>query len=466
MSAQRDSEATIATWLAAGPTRLPSTTRRAILASLPTTRQERRGWSAIGRGRSSLAANRLVVVVGLAAVLGLTGVVVLSGGHLPVATPTPAVSPGTSSATVGPSPTLLAPLGFKGTGTIEYTTHDAAGEDDLWLVDPSGANAALFVDGGCCGLFSPDGSLLAAGVPGVTPAGTTRDPTLLGIEVFGPPQGTTTFIVPTGCAACEILGLNYEPDAWSPNGRYLALAFWSDTDPGKSGMGIADRDFAAFAWDWALTRATGNHDDIPIAFSPDSSMLLFMRQERVSGPTSIGALFLLHIADGTVRKITPPGTSVETNGVIQGPASWSPDGTVIAYAGTEADTGETRIFATGPADGSPIRTLVRSAPGATAAHFSPDGAWIAYDRAATGGFHDLILVHPDGSGETNLTMAFGPGACCGQWSPDGRALLVSATASDDFHANLFIVAADGSGIWQVTTSPGPYTAFLWGAGFR
>ena len=466
MTAQRDSDMTVSMWLAEGPTRLPSTTRRAILAALPTTQQVRRPGFAIGRRASGPAATRVVVLIGLAAALGLIGAVLLSGGHLPVATPRPTVPRATGDATTGPSPRLLAPLGYSGTGTIEFTTHDAAGEDDLWLVDPSGANATLFVDRGCCGLFSPDGSLLAVGVPGVAPEGLTRDPTLRGIEVFGPPHGTTTFIVPTGCGACEVLGLNNEPDAWSPNGRYLALAFWSDTDPGKSGMGIADRDFAAFPWDWALTRATGNHDDIPIAFSPDSSMLLFMRQERVSGPTSIGALFLLHIVDGSIRKITPPGTSVETNGVIQGPGSWSPDGTTISFAGTEADSGETRIFATGPADDAPIRTLVTSAPGATSARFSPDGSWIAYDRASASGFHDLILVHPDGSGETNLTTDFGPGACCGQWSPDGRALLVSATGGDDFHANLFIVAADGSGIWQVTTSPGPYTAFLWGAGFR
>lgn len=465
MNAQRDSDTTVSMWLAEGPTHLPSTTRRAILAALPTTQQVGRRSFAIGRTRIGPAATRIALLIGLAAVLGIAGAVLLSSGRGPVATPSATSAPNTTEATTGPSPRLVAPLGYGGTGTIEFTTHDAAGEDDLWLVDPSGENARLFADGGCCGLFSPDGSQLAVGVRGVAPPGMTRDSGLLGIQVFGPPNGTTSFVVPTGCGACEIVGLNYEPDAWSPNGRYLALAMWSDADPRRSGMGIADRDFS-LPWDWAQTRATGIHDDIPIAFSPDSSMLLFMRQERVTGPTSIGALYLLHIVDGRVRKITPPGTTVETNGVIQGPASWSPDGTMIAFAGTETEPGETRIFATGPADDSPIRTLVTLAPGATSARFSPDGSWIAFDRTAVNGFHDLIVVHPDGSGETNLTPSFPPGACCGQWSPDGRALLASATEGDDFHANLFIVAADGSGIWQVTTSPGPYTAFLWGAGFR
>jgi dipeptidyl aminopeptidase/acylaminoacyl peptidase len=322
------------------------------------------------------------------------------------------------------------------------------------------------VDGGCCGLFSPDGSLLAVGVRGVAPGGLTRDPSLLGIELFDPLRGTPTAVVPTGCGACAIVGFNYEPNAWSSDGRYLALAFWSDDDPSSDGMGIADRDFPPFAWDWPRTAATGNHSDIPIAFSPDSSMLLFLRQEERSGPTSIGSLFLLRVADDTIRQITPSGMSVQTNGVIQGPASWSPDGETIVFA-ANTGAGTPSIFATGVADDAPVRSVVADATGATSARFAPDGTVITFDRTArAGGFHDLYRVNPDGSGQVNLTADFAPGVCCGQWSPDGRALLVSATSSDDFHANLFIVAADGSGIWQVTTEPGPYTAFVWGAQSR
>ena len=465
MNANRDPEAILAAWLDEGPLDLPDVTRRAILTSLPTTPQARRSPVAPWRFPMLQTQARVLVLLGVVAAVVVAGVLVLGGVGNPAPSPTTTTPPSVTDApTLPPS---LAPFGYGGGGTIEYTNHDAAGNDVLWVIDPSGANPTALVQGGCCGLFSPDGSQLALGLAGVKPADTTRDPTLEGIEVLDSPGTRVAFVVPTGCVSCDLLGLNYAPDAWSPNGRYIAYDIWSDTDPGKAGMGIADRDFKPFAWGSALIRVTGAHADIPLAFSPDSSMLLFLRTDQTVGPTSIGPLFLLRLSDLSVGRISPVGGTVQTNGLIQSPASWSPDGQTIVFAGTDAAGGRSGIFAVSPATGSSIRTLIADAPGATWARFSPDGSLIAFDqRPGAAPVHDLYVIHPEGSGLTNLTATFEPGVCCAQWSPDGRAMVVAGTTSDDSHNNLFVVTADGTGIWQVTNDENAYSAFLWGSGFR
>jgi len=463
-------------WLAEGPTELSERVLRAALDEAHLTRRplvQRAPW------RSFMPLPGRAAAIGLVAVaLLIAGLLLAGGGGRPVPSPASSATTAPSSAvpsaagptsdggpTAGASPAgLLAPQGYTGPGTIEFTRHDASGADVISLVDPSGENQTKLVQGGCCGLFSPDGAHLALAAPGVAAAGLSRDPSLLGIEVLERPGARLAFVVPTDCGACEVLGLNYEPDAWSPDGRYIALTMWSDSDPAKAGMGLADRDFS-IPWDWAQTRATGAHEDIPIAFSPDSTQLLFMRATQTDGPTASGPLFVLQVSDLAVREVTPAGITVSANGLIQGPASWSRDGREIAFAGRDAATGTTAIYLVQATPGSKANALVADAPGATSARFSPDGSVIAFDRKSTEAFHDLYLVRPDGTGLTNLTEHFDPGVCCAQWSPDGAAMVVAGTTSDDSHNDLFVVAADGSGIWQVTDEPNAYTGFLWGPSF-
>jgi hypothetical protein len=460
MTTTRDPDVILGAWLDEGPIHLPEITRQAILTSLPTTSQvERRphvSWRLPAlRGRSRVLATMAI----LATVIAVG--TLLAGGH-PAPAPTVTMPPASHRAS--PAPTV--PFGYPGPGTIAFTSHDAAGTDVVWRVDPNGANAAILAQGGCCGLFSPDGTLLALGLPGVKPAGMTRDPSLVGIEVLGAPDGRVAFVVPTGCVACGLLALNYAPDAWSPDGRYLAYDIWSDTDPNEAGMGVADRDFPPFAWGSAKLRVTDAHPDIPLVFSPDSSRLLFLRTEETVGPTSIGSLFVFDVSDLVARRVTPEGWTVRTNGLIQSPASWSPDGQTIVFAATDG-SGRSGIFAVGPTPEASIQTIMADAPASTSARFSPDGSLVAFDmRPATGIGHDIFVVRPDGSGLSDLTGSFDLGVCCAQWSPDSQAMLVAGTASDDVHNNLFIVAADGSGTWQVTDDENVYTAFIWGPGFR
>jgi len=406
-------------------------------------------------GRATVLTSRYVVIaLGAALLVIAVAVFVGTGGPRLTTTPGPSASAKPSASA---SSALAAPVGYQGSGVIEFTRHSAAGEDDLWLVDPSGANERLLVPGGCCGLFSPDGRLLAAAVPngGLVERETGR----LGVNIYNE-RGTVTGTIPGECGACGIAVLDSEPDAWSSDGRQVAIAISSDTDPSKDGMAIAgDPPRWVFGTD-ALGPGEA-HRDLPIAFSPDGTMLLFMREDTTSGPTSLGSLFVLTIGDRSVVRLTPEGMTVSANGLIQGPASWSPDGSTIAFAAKSDDSGGASIYRTSPSKGAKLTAIVPDARGATSARYSPDGTWIAYDVPGTGPLHDVHIVHPDGTGDRNLTADFGPGACCGQWSPQGDALLVAATPSDDTHYDLFVVPLDGE-IRQVTQSPNVYTGFLWG----
>jgi Tol biopolymer transport system component len=254
--------------------------------------------------------------------------------------------------------------------------------------------------------------------------------------------------------------VDFTPRAWAPNGTLLAVSVVSDEDPTRMGLNLAPLDGSP---GWSI-QVTGAYDEFPITFSPDSRRLLFLRasQEGV-GALMEGTLEPSTDGSGTfglaVRQVSPAGWTVRQDDYIGPAASYSPDGSRIVFV---ADDGQgAQLYVVDAAGGTP-ESIAGPASGLTTAAWSPDGSWIAFDGSINGAAHDVYAVHPDGSGQVDLTAELGLGACCARWSPDSQALLVQATATDDQHAYLFIVAIHDGQTWQVTTVPSLYENVSWG----
>jgi len=144
-------------------------------------------------------------------------------------------------------------------------------------------------------------------------------------------------------------------------------------------------------------------------WSPDGTQIAF------SGTNAAGnrGIYVLDRATGTVRQLThDTGTSFEMT------PAWSPDGTQIAYAqgnfhATPAGSGAIMLSAL-RADGAQHEVVIAAA-GAIDPTWSPDGQ-LAYTAAVNGGTA-LFVTNLDGTGARRLTDGTEDAAAA--WSPDG-----------------------------------------------
>jgi hypothetical protein len=121
MNATRDPEAILSAWLDEGPTDLPDATRRAILTSLPTTPQARRGRLAPWRhfdmnGFGRLAAAALVVVIAIGGLFLVLRPNLGSG----TPSPSPAAIPTASTGAPAATPATLTFTSEQYGYTLEY----------------------------------------------------------------------------------------------------------------------------------------------------------------------------------------------------------------------------------------------------------------------------------------------------------------------------------------------------------
>jgi len=124
------------------------------------------------------------------------------------------------------------------------------------------------------------------------------------------------------------------------------------------------------------------------AFSPDGSLLAL----DADGVISLAG------ADGSDLHAVAVGTAIG--------ASWSPDGTQLAYV-EETAPGTFRLAVAEVATGAVRGVAAGPSPAAGEPAWSPDGAEIVFGRPSASGF-DLFGVAPDGGGERKLTVV--PGA--------------------------------------------------------
>ena len=143
-------------------------------------------------------------------------------------------------------------------------------------------------------------------------------------------------------------------------------------------------------------------------------------------------------ADGTdVRQLTH-------NTDFDADASWSPDGTQIAFASYR--DGDWEIFVMN-SDGTNQRQLTHNTHSDWGPVWSPDGTQIAFTSDRGSGWQ-VFLVSPDGTGERQLTSGHSNGHPT--WSPDGTQIAFESRRGGE--SEIFAMNADGTGERQLTSN--------------
>ncbi len=129
-------------------------------------------------------------------------------------------------------------------------------------------------------------------------------------------------------------------------------------------------------------------------------------------------------------------------------ASWSPDGTRVAFRWFRPSTGRPSIWVAN-ADGSHQQLLIDNA---STPAWSPEGSVIAFSHVT--GIALIDIEHALGGDRSSLrdiTRAFGPQEYP-NWSPDGKRLLFSGYGESGSY-DIWVVNADGSGLHDLTPQP-------------
>jgi Tol biopolymer transport system component len=242
--------------------------------------------------------------------------------------------------------------------------------------------------------------------------------------------------------------------SWSPDGTRLAFTFGAELYLYDSRDGTQRLLPTGVEVDGASRPA----------WSPDGSELAFasvITEEVVNEPgpggkyssgatSSLSDLYAIHVDRGTVRKLTTGKQTTDP--------AWAP-GRQIVYSSLAQDRWELNII--DPGGGH--RALTEGGAGVNRrASWSPDGTEIAFLRDAGGLQARLNTIRPDGSGLrqlSNLPIDLVQGDQPA-WSPDGSEIAVSTSLNGHLDIvtgnkpgrDLYVVAADGSGERRLTQS--------------
>ena len=204
-----------------------------------------------------------------------------------------------------------------------------------------------------------------------------------------------------------------------------------------------------------------------VSWSPDGQSIAFHRSASGTGqtiridlgaPTSDSDIFVAKVCD--LLAGLPPTNITNSPGELDDDASFSPDGTKIAW--TPQNVGDDPLNAPSKevwvmnADGSGRVNLTNNAFEDRAPQWSPDGTKIAYmcrlGTVAPDVDFEICVMNADGSGNTVLTDNTLPDGTP-TWSPDGTKIMFSRAVPVP-NQQLHIMNADGSDQVQITTPPG------------
>ena len=158
-------------------------------------------------------------------------------------------------------------------------------------------------------------------------------------------------------------------------------------------------------------------DNAP-AWSPNGRLIVFHsyrdddknphRNERNA------EIYVMDADGGNQRRLTHhPGLDVQPD--------WHPDGSQIAFTSTRNSDVETNIFVM-DADGRNVKQIT-DLELASKPKWSPDGKWIAF-TGFVGAHREIFVVNADGTGLFKVSnLRHDAGMFLGGWSPDGKQIL-------------------------------------------
>ncbi|HEX5903014.1 MAG TPA: hypothetical protein VF028_07875 [Actinomycetota bacterium] len=187
--------------------------------------------------------------------------------------------------------------------------------------------------------------------------------------------------------------------AWSPDGERIACEGYGVGDPSLNGI-YSIRVSGGGGLERITTNPRG--EDIPGDYSPDGTRLVFFRSTD-DGATGI---FVTNLDGSGLQRVSPPDLQVEPAG------AWSPDGSQILLE-TSASEDHSEIWVVN-ADGSSAHELpITPACGGPFSDpnsfgcfdpaWSPDGSQIVFARSNADGEANISIVNVDGSGLLQVT---------------------------------------------------------------
>jgi TolB protein len=187
----------------------------------------------------------------------------------------------------------------------------------------------------------------------------------------------------------------FEAPNWSRDGSYLLF----NREGGIYRLPVAGGEPTAV--DTGTARNCNNDHGI----SPDGKLLAISHS-----PKDQSLIYLLPVAGGTPRQVTPLGPSYWHG--------WSPDGKTLAYCAERS--GEFDVYTIPVAGGA--ETRLTTAPGLDdGPEYSPDGRFIYFNSERTG-LMQIWRMHQDGSAQEQVTND-GFADWFAHPSPDGRWLI-------------------------------------------
>jgi Tol biopolymer transport system component len=251
------------------------------------------------------------------------------------------------------------------------------GDQVIYGVDPDGSHLHQISKGAAeVPKLSPDGSQV------LSVSGVTWNVDGTGIRHLPPIPGfAKTTIV--GCSA------------WSPDGSRIACEVISDEKPQIAGLYTR---LASNGGDLERVTTNPGAEDDPGDYSPDGSMISFVRYDPSRSEDDNTAVFTVGIDGQGLRRISPWAPFHDLT------SSWSPDGHWILFDQND------RIYKVHP-DGTELARIAPRVADRAFAHawypaWSPDGRWIVFTMSLPDSYgNNLYTMRPDGTDVRQLTRA-------------------------------------------------------------